>query len=86
MSAMLFPFFRFPTQVTRDPQIIRNADAIVLPGVGAFRDAIANLKKYDLVDLLKEEAMTGKPFLGICLGMQVLFERAMKTENGTVWA
>jgi len=71
-----FSFLQIPTQVTRDPQIIRNADAIVLPGVGAFRDAIANLKKYDLVDLLKEEAMTGKPFLGICLGMQVLFEKS----------
>ncbi|BES66226.1 imidazole glycerol phosphate synthase subunit HisH [Gottschalkiaceae bacterium SANA] len=65
-----------PAQVTRDPEFIRAADAIILPGVGAFRDAIKNLKKYDLIDLLKEEAQSGKPFLGICLGMQVLFEKS----------
>lgn len=69
-------FLQIPAQITRDPETIRQADAIVLPGVGAFRDAIANLKKYELIELLKEEAASGKPFLGICLGMQVLFEKS----------
>jgi glutamine amidotransferase len=71
-----FSFLEIPTQVTRDPEEIRKADAIVLPGVGAFRDAIANLKKYDLVELLQDQAKSGKPFLGICLGMQVLFDKS----------
>lgn len=71
-----FSFLQIPTQITRDPEVIRQADAIVLPGVGAFRDAIMNLNKYKLVDLLKEEAASGKPFLGICLGMQVLFDKS----------
>lgn len=71
-----FSFLQIPTQITRDPEVIRQADAIVLPGVGAFRDAIMNLNKYKLVGLLKEEAASGKPFLGICLGMQVLFDKS----------
>lgn len=72
----VFKLLEIPAQVTRDPEVIRAADAIVLPGVGAFRDAITNLKKYDLIDLLKEQANSGKPFLGICLGMQVLFDKS----------
>jgi glutamine amidotransferase len=59
--------------VTADPGDLRKADAIVLPGVGAFGDGIANLNSAGLVPVLAEEVVTkGKPFLGICLGMQLL--------------
>ena len=61
--------------VTSDAQVIRDADRIILPGVGAFGDAINKLRSTGLVDTIKEEAEKGKPFLGICLGMQLLFEK-----------
>ena len=61
--------------VTDDENIIRAADRIILPGVGAFGDAAKKLKATGLVDVIKEEAENGKPFLGICLGMQLLFEK-----------
>ncbi len=61
--------------VTKDPQEIKNADRIILPGVGAFGDASKKLQESGLVDLITEEAQSGKPFLGICLGMQLLFEK-----------
>lgn len=57
---------------------IRSADKIVLPGVGAFGDAAQKLKDTGLGELVKEEAASGKPLLGICLGMQLLFERSME--------
>lgn len=62
--------------ITRDKKIVQNADVILLPGVGAIRDAVANLKKFDLVSLLRSEAAKGKFILGICLGMQALYERS----------
>jgi glutamine amidotransferase len=58
--------------ITDDPEVVRSADGIVLPGVGAFRDASANLKASGLWDLLLEQVAAGTPFLGICLGMQLL--------------
>ncbi len=58
------------------PEDIHRADALILPGVGAFGDAMKNLRKLDLVQPLKEFAASGKPFLGICLGMQLLFSRS----------
>ena len=61
--------------VTKDPEVIKKADRIILPGVGAFGDAAKKLKATGLVDVIKEEAENGKPFLGICLGMQLLFEK-----------
>ena len=60
--------------VTRDPGEIARADGLVLPGVGAFGDCMKNLAEYGLVDHIKEHVDSGKPFLGICLGLQVLFE------------
>ncbi|OPY71027.1 MAG: Imidazole glycerol phosphate synthase subunit HisH 1 [Syntrophorhabdaceae bacterium PtaU1.Bin034] len=60
--------------ITRDERIIRDAKAIVLPGVGAFGKCVENLKKFGLFDLLKEQIARGKPYLGICLGMQILLE------------
>lgn len=55
---------------------IRNADAIILPGVGAFIEAMNNLEKMDLVNSIREAVANGKPFFGICLGMQLIFSRS----------
>ena len=60
--------------VTCDPAVISAADKIVLPGVGAFRDAIAELNRRDLVGPIKDAIAADKPFLGICLGLQMLFD------------
>ena len=60
--------------VTADPQMLRAADKIILPGVGAFGDAAKKLSDSGLAEVLIEEARAGKPLLGICLGMQLLFE------------
>ena len=62
--------------ITRDRQEIRRADKVILPGVGAFGDAMNNLKKYELDKMIQETAQEGKPLLGICLGLQLLFERS----------
>lgn len=62
--------------VTNDKTIIEAAKAIILPGVGAFGDAMRNLEKYDLVSPIIDFAQTGKPIYGICLGMQLLFEES----------
>jgi glutamine amidotransferase len=60
--------------ITSDPREVLAADKVVLPGVGAFRDAIAELRRRDLVGPLGEVIALGKPFLGICLGLQLLFD------------
>jgi len=62
--------------VTADEAVLRSADKILLPGVGAFEDAAKKLRDSGLADLLKELAASGKPLLGICLGMQMLFEKS----------
>ena len=64
------------TVLTPDPEVIKKADKILLPGVGAFGDAAEKLKKTGLGDLIIEEANKGKPLLGICLGMQLLLEKS----------
>ena len=64
------------TVVTDDKEIIHSADRIVLPGVGAFSDAIKKLKMSGLDKVVCEEARSGKPLLGICLGMQLLFDKS----------
>ena len=61
---------------TNDPEIIRRADKIILPGVGAFGDAIEKLRATGLDKVILEAAKIGTPILGICLGMQLLFERS----------
>ena len=61
---------------TSDPDVIRRASGVILPGVGAFRDAAAKLRETGLWEVVKEEANAGKPLLGICLGMQMLFEKS----------
>lgn len=67
--------------ITRDPDVIGQADFIELPGVGAIRDAMANLQKFDLIPVLNEQVKSGKFFMGVCLGMQALFEKDY--EGGT---
>ncbi len=62
--------------VTSDPRVIDDASAIVLPGVGAFRDCIRNLSDLSLTDAVVRSIKKGKPYLGICLGMQVLFSES----------
>jgi glutamine amidotransferase len=66
----------FEAAVTRSKREIGNASAIVLPGVGAFRDCMQNLEKYGLIEPLLQSIAKGKPYLGICLGMQVLFSES----------
>lgn len=63
-------------EVTDDPAAIAAADKIVLPGVGAFSDAMAALRSRQLIEPLQEVVASGKPTLGICLGMQLLFEKS----------
>jgi imidazole glycerol-phosphate synthase subunit HisH len=66
--------------ITSDKQALMAADALLLPGVGAFRDAMLRLNEDGLTETIKEFAKTGRPLLGICLGMQLLFEDS--DENG----
>lgn len=63
-------------EVTRDPRRILAADRVILPGVGAFGAAMDNLRKFDLVETIRQVAASGKPFLGICLGMQLLMDES----------
>jgi len=60
--------------VTNEPQVLAQADGIVLPGVGAFDPALEHLRQRDLISPLQDLATGGKPFLGICLGLQILFD------------
>ena len=68
-------------EITSDPERLKQADGIILPGVGAFRDCMRNLEQSGLIDTIKSEAAQGKPLLGICLGMQVLFEKGYEVEE-----
>ena len=72
---------RQETVISRDLEDIRKADALILPGVGAFPTAMNNLKKFNLIELIQERAAAGIPILGICLGMQVLFEKGYEIEE-----
>jgi glutamine amidotransferase len=65
-----------PAMISGDPNRVREAKKLVLPGVGAFRDAIARLTETNLVAPIKEHLQSGKPFFGICLGLQLLFTRS----------
>jgi glutamine amidotransferase len=64
----------FPAEVTRDPDRIAAAPGVVLPGVGAFGACMDNLRAYGLIEPVRQVIASGTPFLGICLGMQLLFE------------
>lgn len=63
-------------KVSSDPEDLRSADRLILPGVGAFEDAAKKLRESGLDTVLREEVIKGKPLLGICLGMQLLFEKS----------
>ena len=65
--------------ISSDPDRVAEADKLVLPGVGAFRDAIARLREAGLVRADQAHIHRGKPFFGICLGLQLLFTRATRT-------
>ena len=69
-----FRYLGQDVELTRDPEIILRADHVVLPGVGAFGDAMKRLADYGLVDVIRQVAEDGTPFLGICLGLQLLFD------------
>ena len=60
--------------ITRDPEEIREAKALILPGVGAMKDAMDHLSGYGLTDIIREEVRKGKKLAGICLGMQALYD------------
>lgn len=64
----------FTAEVTSDPAEVRKADKVVLPGVGAFGDAMANLRAAGMVEVVQETVQAGKPLLGICLGLHLLFD------------
>ncbi|MFL5801880.1 MAG: imidazole glycerol phosphate synthase subunit HisH [Roseiflexaceae bacterium] len=61
-------------QLTSDPEVILAAEKVVLPGVGAFGDGMVGLRRYGLIEVVQEVVGRGTPLLGICVGMQVLFE------------
>ena len=64
--------------LTSDKEVIKKADKLILPGVGAFKDAVKKLRDSGLYEIVIEEAKAGKPLLGICLGMQLLFEKSFE--------
>ena len=63
-------------RITSDPAQVAGADRVILPGVGAFGDCMANLRDYGLVDVIKQVIAEDRPFLGICLGLQMLFSES----------
>ncbi|WP_206512896.1 imidazole glycerol phosphate synthase subunit HisH [Flagellimonas beolgyonensis] len=85
-------YFGFEVDITDNPQMIRNADAVILPGVGAFQQAMKNLERLDLIEPIKDFVESGNPFMGICLGLQLLFEsseefgatKGLGLVNGTI--
>ena len=70
-----------PAVLTRDPGMIRDAHAVVLPGQGAFRDCVKKLEHYKLFDIVRDKIAEDVPFLGICVGFQLLFDES--EEHGT---
>ena len=68
--------------ISRDIDIIKKADGIILPGVGSFSVAMEHLKKYGLIEALNDVKNSGIPILGICLGMQILFEKGFENRRG----
>ncbi len=66
------------TVLTRDPEAIEKADKVILPGVGAFGDAMSRIRGYGLEEVIKNVVKKGTPFLGICLGLQLIFETSQE--------
>jgi len=71
-----FEYIGYEAVITQDPHVIFDAGHVVLPGVGAFGDAILNLERAGLIESINKCIDKGKPFLGICLGLQLLFEKS----------
>lgn len=69
-----FDFIDTESVITDKPKVINACDKILLPGVGSFGDAMNSMREKNLIETVKENALSGKPFLGICLGLQLLFE------------
>lgn len=67
--------------ITRDKDVILSADRVILPGVGAFGDAMAKIRAYGLEEIIREVVERRTPFLGICLGLQLLFERSDESDG-----
>lgn len=76
-----FNYIGQETVVTRDKDIILNADKVVLPGVGSFGDAMDKLKKYNLIGTIEDVCNKGTPFIGICLGLQLLFKSSDESKG-----
>ena len=76
-----FAFLGKETVITRDADVILKADKVVLPGVGAFGDAMRKLREYNLVDVINDVVKAGTPLLGICLGLQLLFDSSEESEG-----
>lgn len=74
-------FLGAESEITQDSEKILSADHIILPGVGSFGDAMASMRERELVDIVKFAALSGKPFLGICLGLQLLFESSEESPD-----
>ncbi|HYH04634.1 MAG TPA: imidazole glycerol phosphate synthase subunit HisH [Bacillota bacterium] len=77
--AKAFEYIGQPVVVTSDPQAVLQADKVVLPGVGAFGKAMENLIERGMAPVVREVIGSGRPFLGICLGLQLLFEESAET-------
>ena len=71
-------FLGLESKISSDEEDIRNANALILPGVGAFPDAMENIERLSLDKIIREEVAKNKPLLGICLGMQLLFENGFE--------
>lgn len=71
-------FLAIPNTLSADPEVISKADGLVLPGVGAFGKAVEALKQRGLIPVIQQAAKQGMPILGICLGMQLLFDRSFE--------
>ena len=67
--------------ITRDVKEIKKADQVIVPGVGAFEDAMEKMNRYELTKVLQDVAASGTPIMGICLGLQLFFERSDESEH-----
>lgn len=74
-------FLGYESVITQDKEIIESASHVILPGVGSFGDAMASIRERNLEDVIKNAASGKKPFLGICLGLQLLFEESEESPN-----
>ena len=76
-----FDLYKIDSVITSNPNEILNSNILILPGVGSFPEAMKNLKENNLIESLKEFATSGRPFIGICLGMQLMFTKSEEFET-----